>query len=287
ENKIRKRQVLKTRTGNAVKFDGAAQDLVQNTVGNGDIPGHTTTEAKARPSCAESGIRDRDIPAASKQRTGVILGKHGAIVHCHVLTADEVEAIVVAVDTVVDIDAAHMNAPRLDDAHAVIGAVEQIDVAYTEVFAAVEQEMVGTVMPAQSARRNCAPLRRVKLDSLAIDRPRAFNRDIGRIHRIKQCPVAVFERRVAAERDRIDGMVIMALRTAEQSSPGDDAKSHVALELDRSNEEHARRDQNGAAAVGVARIDGSLKCNRVGCPSIATASVAAHVINTSTGIDAG
>ena len=53
----------------------------------------------------------------------------GAIAQAYLLGADEMEAVVVAVDAVVNIDAVEKNALALDDANAVIGAIEQRNVA--------------------------------------------------------------------------------------------------------------------------------------------------------------
>ena len=49
----------------------------------------------------------------------------GAVAEAHLLGADEMEAVVVAVDAVVNIDAVEIDELALDDANAVIGAIEK------------------------------------------------------------------------------------------------------------------------------------------------------------------
>jgi hypothetical protein len=62
-----------------------------------------------------------------------------------VFGANEVKAVVVAVDTVVNVDIVDMDILRLDDAYAVIRAVHQGEVPDGNSIAMVKQDVVGSL----------------------------------------------------------------------------------------------------------------------------------------------
>ena len=151
EDDVREGYVFVAGAGVALEFDGAAVDLVEDAVGDGDVFGEASAEAEDGPASAEDAVGDGDEFAASEEGAGVVLRKDDAVVDGDVLGADEVEAVVVAVDAVVDVDGVHVDAPGLDDADAVVGAVDEIDVADDEVFALVGEDVVGTLVAAEAA----------------------------------------------------------------------------------------------------------------------------------------
>ena len=124
EDEVGEGDVLVARAGVALEFDGAAVDLVEDAVGDGDVLGKATAEAEDGPAGAEDAVGNGDELATAEESAGVVLREHGAVGDCDVLGADEVEAVVVAVDAVVDVDAVHVDALALDDAEAVICAID-------------------------------------------------------------------------------------------------------------------------------------------------------------------
>ena len=83
------------------------------------------TKAEHRPTRAERRVCDRNVLARAKHGAGIVLRLYDAVADGHVFGTDEMKPIVVAVDTVVDIDTVQMDAFALNDANTVIGAIEQ------------------------------------------------------------------------------------------------------------------------------------------------------------------
>src|SRR5947209_2455997 len=117
------------------------------------------------------------------------------------------EAVVVNIDAIMDVDAVDPDALALDHADAVKRAAEQAEVADDEVFAAVEQEVVGALGAANAARRRGTifPVI-VELLALAIDRARPLHRDVPGLDGEEERPVAVTERGITAQRNRVYGV---------------------------------------------------------------------------------
>jgi hypothetical protein len=70
-----------------------------------------------------------------------------------VLCADEVKSIIIAVYTVVYIETVHVHAFALNHADAVVCAIDEIQVAYSETFTAICKEMIGAAGTTDSAGR--------------------------------------------------------------------------------------------------------------------------------------
>ena len=68
-------------------------------------------------------------------------------------TAYEVEAIIIGIYPVVNIDPVRMYKPRLDNTQAVVSTVDQSEVLDDYALATIEEEMVGPLCIFQSARR--------------------------------------------------------------------------------------------------------------------------------------
>src|SRR5262249_29574367 len=138
---------------------------------------------------AKRAIAHRDEAAASEQRTGIILGLHVAVGNVDVLAADEVESIVIAVHSIVDVQALHPHILALNDSNRMKCARQQRNVADTQITATVEQEMVGTIRSPAARRRRSPSLRTPKLRALTVDSPLAFNRDVLRVNREQQSDI--------------------------------------------------------------------------------------------------
>ncbi len=152
-----------------MELERTAVHLVQHAVGNGDVLGDAAAEPEDGPARAERGVRHGHEPAAPEERARVVLGLDVAAGDGDVLTADEVKAVVVAVDAVVDMQAVHVHVLALDHADAVIRALPQAQIADAHVLTAVEQDVVRPVVAAEPARRQRAARGRVELQSLAVD----------------------------------------------------------------------------------------------------------------------
>src|SRR5581483_6272191 len=95
----------------------------------------------------------------------------------------------------------------------------------------------------------------MKLRALAIDRSRTLDGDVPGLHREEQCPVAVVERCVAMQRDRVDSVIFFAIAAAEQCSTGGNVQRYIVLEFHSADDKRACRDEYGASAIGSTGID--------------------------------
>ena len=169
----------------------------------------------------------------------------------------------------------------LDDANAVIGAIEQRDVANCKVLAVVHEHMIRALISADAAGWRRTANRGMKLSALAVDRARAFDRHVLCIHSEEQSPVAVVERCVAVQRNCVDRMVLLAVSTAQQGSRGRDMKCHVALQFYGADGECSRWNQDCSTAVACAGVDCSLNCSRIDGGLIALGAVGTDVVDAS------
>jgi len=224
EDEVGERHILIPRSWLAVELDGAAVDLVEDAVGDGDVFGYAAAEPEDRPARAEDAVGDGYEFAASEEGAGVVLGKDGAVADGYIFGAYEVEAVVVAVDAVVDVEAVHVDALALDDTNAVVGAIEQREIADGKVFAAVGEDLVGAAKAAEAAGGWGAADGRVKLCSLSVDGARALDSDVLCVDGEEKGIVAVFEGRVAGERDCVDRVILLAVAAAEYFSCGGNVK---------------------------------------------------------------
>ena len=191
------------------------------------------------------------------------------------------KSIVVPVDAIVNVQRVHVHALRLDHSNAVIRAVEEIEIANRESFALIREHVVRPLVAADAAWRLLSAHGRVKLIALTVNRPGAFDGHILRMHGKQQSPVAVDERGVAMQRNRIDGVILLAVRASEQRRTRSDMHRHIALQFCRADLEDARGHEHRAAAVARARIDRRLQRRGVQCLSIALRTEVANVVDAS------
>src|SRR6266567_908311 len=137
-----------------MELDRAAVDLVQHAVRHGDVLGFAAAEAEHRPARAERGVRDRDELAAPEQRAGIVLRLDVAVADGDVFGADEMEAVVVAIDAVVDVEAVHVDVLALDDADAVIRALEEPQIPDAQVFASTAKMSAQLPSPSVGSPRS-------------------------------------------------------------------------------------------------------------------------------------
>src|SRR5207302_5346031 len=146
--------------------------------------------------------------------------------------ADEVEAVIIAIDAAVNVDTVHVDPLALDHAEAVICAIKQIDVADGETFAAICEEMIGPAAAAETAGRPGAANRGVKLKTLAVNRAGPFESDVSRVEGEEQGPVSVDQGGVTAQGYGVDGVILLSVGASQQFSAGSNMEGHVALEFD-------------------------------------------------------
>src|SRR5258708_364507 len=143
----------------------------------------------------------------------------------------------------------------LDHPYGVIGAGSEKNVANHEIGAAIKQQMIWAMVAADPGRRQNIAAGTVKLRALAINRAQAFDENIFGVYSVDQCNVAITQRRVPAERDRINCAVLPAVDAAQQFSLGCQAQCDIALQLDRSNDEHSRGHENRSTLILVASVN--------------------------------
>ena len=117
------KEILETRSFIALKLNGTSEYVIQDTVGDRDIFRYAAAKAENRPSRAEDRARDGNEFATAEHCTGIVLRQNSAVADSYVFRANKMEAIIVAIDAVVDIQAFHMHMLTLDDADAVIRSV--------------------------------------------------------------------------------------------------------------------------------------------------------------------
>ena len=125
--RLEKKDVPHLRIRPELHLDGAAVGLIDDAVGDRDVLRIAAAEAEHRPARAEGAVGHRHELATAEQRAGVVLRLHVAVADVDILAADEVEAVVVAVDAVVDVDAVDPHVIALDDAHGMKRAGHQKD----------------------------------------------------------------------------------------------------------------------------------------------------------------
>jgi len=104
-----------------------------------------------------------------------------------VLIAVEVEAIVVEVDAIVDAHTIQPHSIAFQNAHAVVGAAREEDIAYLQIPAAIKDGEVRTLavaLGAVAARTGVVALAGVKELSLAVDGSGTFDGDVLGVHGI-------------------------------------------------------------------------------------------------------
>src|SRR5262249_30624542 len=155
-----------------VQFNRTSVSLGNDAVGNCDVLRVPSAEPEHRPPRAESAIGYRNVAATAEQGARVVLCLHIAVGDVYVLAADEMEAVVVGVDAIVNVDSLHPHVLALDHADGMEGALQQGDVADPQVRAAIEQQMIRAVGPASPRWRWYAARGTAELHALSVDDPR-------------------------------------------------------------------------------------------------------------------
>lgn len=202
----------------------------------------------------------------------------------NMLCADEVKAVVVVIDAVVDAYSIELYILTLNDADGMEGALIQKYVAHGQVLATMKEQMIRTLRAAASGGRGNAALRTAELRALAVDGARSFDGDVLGIDREDQSDIAVAERRVPSERNRIGRVILLAIGGAQQLSLCCDVQRDIALHLDDANNEHTGRHEHCAALILVARIDRRLDRHRVERCAVALRAEITNVVDARTQI---
>ncbi len=123
------------------------------------------------------------------------------------------EAIIISisVDAIVNVDAVHVYALALDHAEAVICAIEQIDIADNETFAAIGKKMIGPAVAAEAAGRLGATDRGVKLEALSVNRARPLERDVFCVDSEEEGPVSIDQRGIATQGNGVDCVILFSV----------------------------------------------------------------------------
>ena len=266
----------------AADFDGAAEGIVDEAIGDADVLHLATAEAEDRPSRAELAIRHGDELAAAEQRAGIVLTLHVAVGHGDVAGADEVESVVIVVDAIVNANAVEFDEATLDDADGMEGAVFEEEVADGEVLALMQEDVIGTVGAAEAGGRRNSAARRAELCTLAVDGAGAFDCEVARLDGEDEGPVAVVKGGIALQWNGVDGVILLAVGAAKQGAAGGDVQSDVALHLDGADDEDAGGDDHRAALIAIARVDRGLQRRGVERDAVAFGSEIADVV----GLDA-
>ena len=91
--------------------------------------------------------------------------------------------------------------------------------------------------------------------------------------------VAVAKSGVSGERDGVGGAVLLAVGAAEEFALGGDVQGDVAFELDGADDEDAGGNEDGAALVFVASVDGGLEGAGVESFAVACGAEVADVVD--------
>jgi len=111
-----------------------------------------------------------------------------------VLGADEVKPIVIAVHAIVDTYTVQLDVVALDDADGMIGAGSEKNIADRKVVAAMEQQMIRTMVTTNPGGRQNVAAGTMKLYALAVNRSRPFNDDILGVDSKDQPDIAITQR---------------------------------------------------------------------------------------------
>ena len=135
---------------------------IEQTVGYGHIFGVAPAEPEGRPPRRKTRIGDGDEFARAEEGAGVVLAFDFAITDGDVLGGDEMEAVVVAGDAVVNMNVVHADKRRFNHAHHVVGALEEIDVRHRQVRALIKKEKIGSLISFDSGGWRPTAHRRMK-----------------------------------------------------------------------------------------------------------------------------
>src|SRR5438105_13339810 len=125
------------------------------------------------------------------------------------------EAVIITVHTVVNVNARKVHVARLNDADRMIGALKQCYVAYRDVPALVKQKVIRTAVASAARWWRYSASGTVKLETLAIDHSRTFDGEGVRFHREDESDIAILQRGIAAERNRGGCAILFAIGAAE------------------------------------------------------------------------
>ena len=100
----------------------------------------------------------------------------------------------------------------------------------------------------------------------------------------QQRPIPVVQRGVSAERNRIHGVILLAVRAPKEFPRSRDMECHIALEFDCADLESAGRNQHRPASILMACIDRRLQRGGIECNAIAFRAILANVVDAGAGI---
>src|SRR5947209_19604101 len=116
-------------------LDGTPIGSVDQAIGDVDVFGFAATKTEHRPARRERAICHGHIFATAEEGAGIVLAFNRAIADVNVLSADEMESVVIAVHAVVDMNAREIGVIRLDYTDGVIRAIEKRDIPDADVLA--------------------------------------------------------------------------------------------------------------------------------------------------------
>ena len=107
------------------------------------------------------------------------------------LGTDEVKAVVIVIDPIVDADVVELHDARLNDTHRMKSTLIKEDVTDSEVLAAMKEEMIGPLCSSSAGRGRSTTLRTAKLRALSVDGSWSFDRNVFGINGEDQAHIAV------------------------------------------------------------------------------------------------
>jgi hypothetical protein len=223
----------------------------------------------------DDAVGDRHVPERSaggvgRQRDPVVAAAEVAIGDRHVFAAIDVESVLPLVE---DADAAEPDVRASGEMDAPRGAVGEREIGDGDVFALGESDEHRALFGV--AALGPGPLAESRADPLAVDGGASGQADVPGSVGVDEA--AIHRLGIVGAEAGIDG-VVGNVAAAEDDGVGGDFERHVALELNRADEEAAaRREQDRAAALLVASIDGLLNGFGIERVAVAASTEVKHV----------
>lgn len=139
------------------------------------------------------------------------------------------EAVVVVVDAVVNVDAVEADIGALNRPDAVVGAGIEKDVADEKILATIEKQKMRTMIAADPGRGALAADAGAESVALSVDSSRSFDADVLRPDGEDQANVAVFQCGIAAQGDSVGSAVLLSIGAAQELAAGADAQRDIAF----------------------------------------------------------
>src|SRR5437868_13447562 len=113
------------------------------------------------------------------------------------------EAVIITVHAVVNVNARKVHVARLNDADRMIGALKQCYVAYRDVPALVKQKVIRTAVTSAARWWRYSASGTVNLETLAIEHARSFDGEVVGFHREDESDIAIVQSGLDDERHRV------------------------------------------------------------------------------------